>query len=89
MPGSALIDFHAFAVVALDHRMLLELPMDDAYEIAAAAIRQADVAQRSPDSEFGPFCPRAVRARRRWCEPTHWRACHRTAPTRKPASPTG
>ena len=51
------IDFHAFAIVALDPRMLLELPMEEAYEIAAAAIRQADVAQRSPDSEIWPLLP--------------------------------
>ena len=43
------IDFHAFAVVALDHRILLDLPLDDAYELAAAAIRQAEAAMQSPD----------------------------------------
>jgi hypothetical protein len=43
------IDFHAFAVVALDHRILLDLPLDDAYELAAAAIRQAEAAKQTPN----------------------------------------
>lgn len=38
------IDFHAFALVALDHRLLLNLPLDEAEELAAAAIRLADAA---------------------------------------------
>jgi hypothetical protein len=52
------IDFHAFAVVALDHRILLDLPMDDAYELAAAAIRQAEAAIQSPDLAEMPCLPR-------------------------------
>jgi hypothetical protein len=52
------IDFHAFAVVALDHRILLDLPLDDTYEIAAAAIRQADAATRTPDLTTLPRLPR-------------------------------
>jgi hypothetical protein len=51
------IDFHAFAVVALDHRILLDLPLDDTYEIAAAAIRQADAAKRTPGLAILPRLP--------------------------------
>ena len=51
------IDFHAFAVVALDHRMLLDLPLDEAYEIAAAAIRQAEAARLTPDLVDMPRLP--------------------------------
>ena len=51
------IDFHAFAVVALDHRLLLELPLQDAYELAAAAIRQADAALQAPDLVEMPGLP--------------------------------
>ena len=51
------IDFHAFAVVALDHRLLLELPLQDAYELAAAAIRQADAALQAPDLVDMPGLP--------------------------------
>ena len=51
------IDFHAFAVVALDHRILLDLPLDDAYELAAAAIRQAEAAMRTPDLIEMPRLP--------------------------------
>ena len=50
-------DFHAFAVVALDHRMLLDLPLDDAYDLAAAAIRQAEAAMQSPDLVEMPRLP--------------------------------
>ncbi len=84
------IDFHAFAIVALDPRMLLELPMEEAYEIAAAAIRQADVAQRSPDSEIWPLLPPGCA-----CSPQvvrlHALAClPPDRPNEKyPASPTG
>src|SRR6185437_9206883 len=38
------IDFHAFALVALDHRLLLDLPLDEAQDLAVAAIRLADEA---------------------------------------------
>jgi hypothetical protein len=51
------IDFHAFAVVALDHRILLDLPLDDAYEVAAAAIRQADAAKETPGLTEMPSLP--------------------------------
>ena len=51
------IDFHAFAVVALDHRILLNLPLDEAYELAAAAIRQADAVMQSPDLIEMPRLP--------------------------------
>jgi hypothetical protein len=51
------IEFHAFAVVALDHRVLLDLPMDDAYELAAAAIRRAEAAMQTPDSVAMPRLP--------------------------------
>jgi hypothetical protein len=38
----AAIDFHAFAVFALDHRLVPELPLEEARELAAAALRQAN-----------------------------------------------
>ncbi len=50
-------DFHAFAVVALDHHVLLDLPLHDAYEVAAAAIRQADAAIGSPEPVDMPNLP--------------------------------
>ena len=51
------IDFHAFAIVALNRRILLYLPLDDAYELAAAATRQAEDAMRSPDLVKMPSLP--------------------------------
>jgi len=51
------IDLHAFTVVALDHRILLDLPMDEAYQLATAAIRQAEAAMQSPDSVEMPLLP--------------------------------
>ncbi len=51
------IDLHAFAVVALDHRLLSDLPLDEAYEVAAAAIRQADIATRMPAPVEMPLLP--------------------------------
>jgi hypothetical protein len=70
------IDFHAFAVVALDHRILLDLPLDDAYEIAAAAIRQADAATRTRGlttlPRLPPECasePEVVKLHARACLP--------------------
>jgi hypothetical protein len=51
------IDFHAYALVALDHRTLLGLPLHEAYAIAAAAIRQADLALQTPDQVELPFLP--------------------------------
>jgi hypothetical protein len=54
------VDFHAYAVVALNHRILLDLPLDEAYEIAGAAIRQAEAAVRSPDQALLPDLPRGT-----------------------------
>jgi hypothetical protein len=51
------IDLHAFAVVALDHRLLSDLSLDEAYEVAAAAIRQAELATRMPASVEMPLLP--------------------------------
>ncbi|MBV9749373.1 MAG: hypothetical protein JO157_11210 [Acetobacteraceae bacterium] len=51
------IDVHAFAVVALDRRILLELPLTEAYELAAAAVRHADLALREPSMGTQPFLP--------------------------------
>ena len=53
------LDFHAFGVVALDHGMLLRLSMEEAFEIAAAAVRQADKALREPLSAELPMLPSA------------------------------
>jgi hypothetical protein len=44
-------------VVALDHGMLLRLSMEEAFEIAAAAGRQADMALREPLSAEMPLLP--------------------------------
>lgn len=51
------IDLHAFAVVALDHRLLSDLSLDEAYEVAAAAIRQAEIATRMPAPVEMPLLP--------------------------------
>jgi hypothetical protein len=51
------IDFHAFGVVALDHGMLLRLSMEEAFEIAAAAVRQAEIALQEPLSPGLPMLP--------------------------------
>lgn len=51
------IDFHAFGVVALEHGMLLQLSMEEAFEIAAAAVRQAEMALREPQSVELPMLP--------------------------------
>jgi hypothetical protein len=51
------IDFHAFGVVALDHGMLLQLSMEEAFEIAAAAVRQAEKALQEPLSAELPMLP--------------------------------
>ena len=51
------IDFHAYGVVALDHGMLLRLSMEEAFEIAAAAVRQAEMALREPLSVELPRLP--------------------------------
>jgi hypothetical protein len=51
------IDFHAFGMVALDHGMLLQLSMEEAFEIAAAAVRRAEMALREPLSVELPMLP--------------------------------
>jgi hypothetical protein len=51
------IDMHAFAVVALDPRLLSGLSLDEAYEVAAAAIRQAEIATRMPAPVAMPLLP--------------------------------
>lgn len=51
------IDFHAYALVALDHRALLGLPLHEAYAIAEAAIRQADKALEKPEHVDLPSLP--------------------------------
>lgn len=56
-PWQQAIDFHAYALVALDHRALLDLPLGEAQEIAAAAIRQANLALQSPEQAILPFLP--------------------------------
>lgn len=50
-------DFHAYALVALDHRALLDLPLDEAQAIAAAAMRQADLALQAPEHAIMPILP--------------------------------
>lgn len=51
------INFHAYALVALDHRMLLDLPSHEAHAIFAAAVRQADLALNTPEHVELPFLP--------------------------------
>jgi hypothetical protein len=51
------MDFHAFALVALDHRILLELPLEEAYALAAAAVRHAEAVMRQPDGVNMPALP--------------------------------
>jgi hypothetical protein len=51
------VDLHAFAVVALDHRILLDLPLRETYELAAAAIRHAEASMRMPGSVDVPLLP--------------------------------
>ena len=42
------IDFHSFSMVALNHRFLLGLPVDDAIEIAAASLKLAAASIETP-----------------------------------------
>jgi hypothetical protein len=56
-PWQQAIEFHAYAFVALDHRALLDLPLDEAREIAAAAIRHADCVLQGSDQALLPFLP--------------------------------
>lgn len=51
------IDFHSYAIVALDRRILLDLPLEDTYEIATAAIRHADAAMQYPHQVAMPRLP--------------------------------
>jgi hypothetical protein len=51
------IDLHAFAVVAMDHRILMDLPLDDAWQLAAAALRHAEAAIEAPDTVQMPLLP--------------------------------
>jgi hypothetical protein len=51
------IDFHSFSMVALNHRFLLGLPVDDANEIAAAALRHATAAIETPGTVELPVMP--------------------------------
>jgi hypothetical protein len=51
------IDFHSFSIVALNHRFLLRLPVDDANEIAAAALRRATAAIEAPGTVELPVTP--------------------------------
>jgi hypothetical protein len=44
-------------MVALDHGMLLQLSMEEAFEIAAAAVRRAEMALREPLSVELPMLP--------------------------------
>jgi hypothetical protein len=77
-PWQQAIDFHAYALVALDHRALLDLPMDEAQEIAAAAIRHADLVSEASDQATLPFLPdsskaspHVVRLHAKACLPNH------------------
>ena len=74
------MDFHAFAVVALDHRLLLDLPLDEAYALAAAALRLAEAALQAPESVQLPVLqadraspPSVVAAHARACLPPEQR----------------
>ena len=51
------VGFHSYAIVALDRRILLDLPLEDAYEIATAAIRHADAAVQCPHRVAMPRLP--------------------------------
>jgi hypothetical protein len=70
------VDFHAYAIVALDHRILLDLPLECAYEIATAAMRHADALIQAPEFVEMPALPpvstsdpRVVRLYARACLP--------------------
>jgi hypothetical protein len=51
------MEFHAFAVVALEHPLLLDLPLEEAYALAAAALHLAEAALRAPGSVTLPDLP--------------------------------
>lgn len=51
------IDFHSFSMVALNHRFLLGLPVDDAIEIAAASLRLAAASIETPGVVELPVMP--------------------------------
>ena len=70
----AAIDFHAYAVFALDHRLVLELPLQEAREIASAAVRQAERLLAGDDGSFPPLAegatgPKLVRLYAAACQP--------------------
>lgn len=65
------IDLHAFAVVALDHRLLSDLTLDEAYEVAVAAIRQAEAPLEMPFLPLGnAYAPQVVALHARACLPS-------------------
>lgn len=70
----AAIDFHAYAVFALDHRLVRELPLQEAREIAAAAMRHADRRLAEGRDSFPPLpegaaAPEVVRLYAAACQP--------------------
>ena len=72
----AAIDFHAFAVFALDHRLIPELPLPEAHEMALAALRQADRVLEAGDEGFPPLAesaaaPEVVKLYATACLPDH------------------
>ena len=64
------IDFHAFAVVALDHGLLLRSADGRSRDLAAAAMRQADMALREPLSTGCRLAANQCVQRPRWCNCT-------------------
>lgn len=72
----AAIDFHAFAVFALDHRLIPELPLPEAHEIAVAALRQANRVLEAGDTGLPPLAessaaPEVVKLYATACLPDH------------------
>jgi hypothetical protein len=41
----------------MDHRILMDLPLDDAWQLAAAALRHAEAAIEAPDTVQMPLLP--------------------------------
>jgi hypothetical protein len=56
----AAIDFHAFAVFALDHRLVPELPLQEARELATAALRHANRVLEAGSTGFPPLAESAA-----------------------------
>ena len=72
----AAIEFHAFAVFALDHRLIPELPLQEAHEMAAAALRQANRVLEAgsaglPPLPEGAAAPEVVKLYAGACLPDH------------------